>query len=76
MVKQAMMVSMVAIAYGTTVGPSGTIIHTDPEGLDPRAVNPEVDERDVQHVIEKGLAELPKADAKRAPKAPPKPPKN
>jgi hypothetical protein len=46
---------MTAIAFGTAVGAAG-ILHTDPDGIDPRARHPEVAETDADLLERKRLA--------------------
>lgn len=70
MAKAALLVAMTAIAFGTRCGPSGNILHTDPDGTDPKAVNPHVSEEDADFLEAAGLAERSKKAAKPAAAAP------
>lgn len=66
MAKTVALVAMTALSFATLVGPSGNILHTDPDGLDPQAREPEVTEADADFLEENGVAErkTPKAKAK------------
>jgi hypothetical protein len=51
------LVQMTALQFFTIVGAQGNIIHGDPDGLDPRAVNPLVSEADAVTLEGQGFAE-------------------
>lgn len=50
------LVRMEAVAFGTTTGHDGTIIHVNPKSPDERYHSPLVDERDVKGLEQRGLA--------------------
>lgn len=50
------LVLMTALVFANTVGPRGNIIHTDPDGLDRKAREPEVSEEEADFLEGKRVA--------------------